>query len=94
MKVTKTIHVANSILSGPASQIAPDLKITGDNGEEPFLLGFIEQSPDGSQDAHFFALDATGKENVMKHLTGGIIPAAVGALEGLPRMDIPRGKGH
>lgn len=94
MKATRTIHTNASIVSGPASQLVPDVKMQSAEGEEGFVLGFVETTPDGGQEVHYYVLDKGGKEAIVTRLSGGIIPATAGAVADLPKMSIPRERKH
>lgn len=69
----RTVHPRADIGWAPLKQLCPDIKLelTRPDGktEEPWGLLFTD--PDGEQHVYVFA--EQGRQNLLRHLTGGLI---------------------
>jgi hypothetical protein len=77
------VHVGRNVVFGLASEIDPTVELKDkDTGEEVWMLGFVENIPDGTVIADFFAIDEKQKAALIEKLTGGVA---------LPRLVMPPG---
>lgn len=72
--ITRKVHMVTSVEWGPVDRFAPDLGIrleteNGGEPEAPKALRFLD--PDG--EAHVFMFDESGRQALIKQLTGGLI---------------------